>query len=159
MTTFISEVFAEMRAAKTKVEKIEILRKHNSPALRLILTEYFTAKFIKVTKPKYRADVAPIGLNPSHLFKASKQLYVFHEDFQLTNPEKRRNRVLVQLLESMCAEESKTFLGILQHKLKVPGLTEALVLEALPGLFTLPEKTVRRITKKKPKPTPTQVEK
>ena len=53
--------------------------------------------------------------------------------------EKRKNEILIQILESLEKEEANVFAGMLMKNLKVPHLTAKLIHEALPGL--LPEQT------------------
>ena len=49
--------------------------------------------------------------------------------------EKRKNEILIQILESLEEKEADVFIGVLKKDLKVPYLTEALVREAFPELL------------------------
>lgn len=138
MTLFISEVLQLVHEAKTRQEKVLILKKNNSPQLREVLNATYNRKFVQIRKPKYAPDNCPLGCNPNHLFQAHKSFYLFEEGTQI--PEDRLKRALIQLLESMHHLEGEVFLTTMKGKITlnnkaVKGLTKALVKEAFPGLF------------------------
>ena len=87
--------------------------------------------------PEYTPDDAPIGLNPSNLFQEIPKCTVFAEGHPAGKgvSNKRKEELLIQILESMHASESIIFEGMLRKKLKVKGLTEKMALEAIPDLY------------------------
>lgn len=132
----IPEVLELVQKAKTKQDKVEILRKNTHPALRDILRIQFDADVVSVLPegaPPYRKDDAPEGHSPSSLFKVHKQFkYFFKGPFANEAKPTRRESIFISALESMHPTESDLLVEAKDRKLK--GLTASIVNEAFPGL-------------------------
>jgi len=139
MTKYISELFQEFEKLKTKKEKLGFLwdHKRNGTFTGVLQGAFDPNIKWKVDIPPYTPDDAPIGMNPSNLFMEIPKCTIFaeghHSGANIT--EKRMNELLIQVLESMHASEALLFEGMLRKKLKVKGLTEKMVLEAIPDLY------------------------
>lgn len=152
----VPEVLELVRQAKTKQEKVEILRKNSHPALRDILRINFDADVVSVLpegSPPYKKDGGPEGNSPSSLFKVHKQFKYFFKGpiANQANPV-RRESIFIQALESMHPTESDLLIEVKDRKLK--GITKALVDEAFPGLVVKAYKkpaAKKSTTKKKEK--------
>ena len=152
----VPEVLELVRQAKTKQEKVEILRKNSHPALRDILRINFDADVVSVLpegSPPYKKDDGPEGNSPSSLFKVHKQFKYFFKGpiANQANPI-RRESIFIQALESMHPTESDLLIEVKDRKLK--GITKALVDEAFPGLVVKAYKkpaAKKSTTKKKEK--------
>lgn len=138
----VYEVLDDFRNAKTKQDRLDILRRNNSYALKNVLMGALDprVKFTVKKVPEYNKVDVPAGLSYSHMTEALSRVYLFTEG----NPkrpenltEKRATELLLQLLESLEPKEAEVFANMLQKDLKVPHLTSKLVNEAFPGL--LPE--------------------
>ena len=132
----VPEVLELVRQAKTKQEKVEILRANTHPALRDILRINFDADVVSILPegaPPYQKDDAPEGHSPSSLFKVHKQFKYFFKGpiANQANPA-RRESIFIQALESMHPTESDLLIEAKDRKIK--GITKALVDEAFPGL-------------------------
>jgi hypothetical protein len=136
----IYEVFDEFNKAKSKTDRIDTLRRNDTWALRQVLLGAFhpTVKFTVKKVPEYRKVEMPAGMSYGHMTEALSRVYLFQEG----NPrvpagltEKRKEELLMQLLESLEIQEAEVFGGMLLKNLKVKYLTEALVNEAFPGLL------------------------
>ena len=136
----VYEVFDDFKNVKTKAERLDVLRKNDSFALRQVLLGVFhpQIKFTVDKAPDFKRVPMPPGMSYSHMTEALSRVYLFMEG----NPkvpagltEKRKMEILIQILESLEEQEADIFLGLLKKDLKVPYLTEALVNETFPGLL------------------------
>lgn len=136
----IYEVFNEFRKATNKQERINILRQNDSFALRNVLYGTFHPgiEYTITELPKFRREPMPAGMSYSHMTNALDRMYLFVKN----NPrvpqgltEKRKNEILIQILESLEEQEADVFAGIILKKQDVPYLTLALVNEAFEGLL------------------------
>ena len=132
----VPEVLELVRQAKTKQEKVEILRANTHPALRDILRINIDADVVSVLPegaPPYQKDDAPEGYSVSSLYKTHKQFkYFFKGPIGDQVQAVRREKLFIDALESMHPTESDLLIEAKDRKLK--GITKALVDEAFPGL-------------------------
>lgn len=138
----IYEVFDDFRNATTKQDRLNVLRRNDSYALRNILTGAFDprVKFTVNKVPEYRKVDVPAGLSYSHMTEALSRVYLWVEGNPKTPKgltEKRATELLLQLLESLEPKEAEVFASMMRKDLKIPHLTVKLINEAFPGL--LPE--------------------
>lgn len=152
----VPEVLELVRQAKTKQEKVEILKTNSHPALRDILRIQFDADVISVLPegaPPYEKDDAPVGHSSSSLFRLHKRFKYFFKG-PVANQVKpiKRESLFIDALESMHPSESDLLIEVKDRKLK--GITKALVDEAFPGLVVKAYKqpaAKKATTKKKEK--------
>jgi len=141
MTKYISELFEEFEALKSRKTKLEFLKKHkDNVMLKAVLQGTFDPNIQwHCTKefPSYVPDDAPLGLNPSSLLSEIPKCGVFAVGHSKSKnvTSKRMTELLLQVLESMHPAESMIFEQMMKKKLKVNGLTEKLVLEVFPDLY------------------------
>lgn len=136
----IYEIFDEFTKAPSKNEKIDVLRKNKSMALITVLQGSFDPKIeFNVDKvPLYKPSDSPPGLGYSSLALELNRLYLFIKDHPKIPPgltEKRRQQILMQMLEVLEKREAEVFMNMLMKKQKVPGLTSKIVEEAFPGIL------------------------
>ena len=136
----VYEVFDEFKLAKTKAQRIEILKKNDSYALRQVLIGVFHPHINFTIKevPQFKREPMPPGMSYGHMTEALSRIYLFTEG----NPrvpegltDKRKTEILIQILESLEEKEADVFVSILKKDLKVPYLTAALVNETFPNLL------------------------
>lgn len=136
----VYEVFDDFKNAKTKQERLDVLRKNDTYALRNIILGAFVPgiKYTIDKVPSYNKIDVPPGMSYSHMTEALSRVYLFVKG----NPrrpvglsEKRETELLIQLLESLEPKEAEVFANMLRKDLKIPYLTEALIREAFPGLL------------------------
>ena len=78
------------------------------------------------------------GMAYNNMTQVMDKMYLFMKNNPRTPAgltEKRKNELLVQILESLEPKEADVFMGVLLKDQKVPYLTEALINEAFPGLL------------------------
>lgn len=135
----VYEVLDDFRAAKTKQDRIGVLRKNDTWALKSVLQAVFHPNVKFNTKvPEYNKVDVPPGMSYDHMTSALQRAYLFQEGNPRTPPaltDKRKEELLIQILESLEPKEAEVFCNMLKKDLKTPYLTEALVNEAFDGLL------------------------
>ena len=131
----ISEVLRKVSNAKTKKEKVEILHKHNSQALRSILIWNFDESVVSMLPEgdvPYTPNDAPVGTDHTRLEQEYKGLYRFVKGGADKLPSLKRESLFVQLLEGLSAEEAELICLVKDKKLssKYKRITKAVVQEA-----------------------------
>jgi len=133
------EIFEEFEEAKTRQEKIDVLKKHSDHWFVTFLNYAFNPDitFDFNTIPKYKPSVEPEGLNWSTLHLELRKLYLFMPSspkYKGKLPERKHTNLLLEILESVHAKEAKLLEQVFQKKMKVKGLTDKIVKEAFPDL-------------------------
>ena len=135
----LSEILRKVSNAKTKKEKVDLLRKNNSPALRQLMIINFDESVISVMPEgdvPYTPNDAPIGTDHSRLEQEYRGLYRFFKGGQDKLPSLKRESMFVQLLEGLSADEAELLVlakdGRMNEKYK--RITKAVVSEAFPQI-------------------------
>ena len=134
----ISEVLRKVSNAKTKQEKINLLRKHNSNALRQLLIINFDDSVISVMPEgdvPYTPNDAPAGTDHTRLEHEYRGLYRFFKGGAKL-PGLKREAMFVQLLEGLHADEAELIVLVKDGQLakKYKRITKAVVSEAYPQI-------------------------
>ena len=135
----ISEILRKVSNAKTKKEKVELLRKHNSNALRQMLIINFDES-IESVMPEgdvpYTPNDAPIGTDHSRLEQEYRGLYRFFKGGDPRLKSLKRESMFVQLLEGLSAEEAELLCLVKDGKLgdKYKRITKTVIQEAYPSI-------------------------
>ena len=137
----IHEVFDEFEEAKNKKERLKVIEKNLSPTLVKVLQLAFHPQYKwKITELpdsyKIPNDVLP-GLTFDGLPAQLRRLYMFEEGNSTAESltPKRREELLLQMLESIEPREAEVIIGILSKDLGVKGLDYKFVKEAFPQLL------------------------
>jgi len=134
-----SEIFEEFQEAKTKNERINILRKYDHPRFREFLFYALSKKIqFDIEAPNYRPAPEPAGLNYAYLDLETEKLYRFIKGHPrkpqgLTN--EKQKQLLVVVLESLYKDEAEILFKVINKKFEIPFLTQSLVNEAFPNLM------------------------
>ena len=133
------EIFEEFDNAKTREERITVLRKHGDERFREFLNYAFNTNIkFDVEIPRYRPAVEPAGLNFTYLSSEVTKFYRFitnqpRRQFGLT-PLKQK-QLLVVILESLHRDEAELLVRLIKGDIGIKYLTSNLVTEAFPGLL------------------------
>ena len=134
----ISEILRKVSNAKTKKEKVDLLRKHNTTALRQLLIINFDESIVSMMPEgdvPYTPNDAPVGTDHTRLESEYRGLYRFFKGGAKLSSLKRES-MFVQLLEGLAAEEAELLVlakdGRINEKYK--RLTKAVVSEAFPSI-------------------------
>tara|TARA_E500000178_G_scaffold304818_1_gene315871 strand:+ start:205 stop:666 length:462 start_codon:yes stop_codon:yes gene_type:complete len=145
----IPEVFKRFEGLTKKDERIALLKKYDHPALRDLLRVAFDADIVSILPkgaPPYTKDDAPEGMSQTSLYRTHKQFkYFFKGPIANAAEPIRREGIFLNIIETMHPSESEVLINAKDKKLKIKGLTKALINEAFPGLIV---KAVRKSTKK-----------
>ena len=135
----ISEILRKVSNAKTKSEKISLLQKHNTTALRQLLIINFDESIVSMMPEgdvPYTPNDAPVGTDHTRLESEYRGLYRFFKGGADKLPSLKRESMFVQLLEGLSAEEAELLVlakdGRINDKYK--RITKAVVSEAFPSI-------------------------
>ena len=106
----ISEILRKVSNAKTKKEKVDLLKKHNSTALRQLMIINFDESIISELPEgdvPYTPNDAPVGTDHTRLESEYKGLYRFFKGGDPRIKSLKRETLFVQLLEGLSAEEAE----------------------------------------------------
>ena len=134
----ISEILRKVSNAKTKAEKIKILRENNSSGLRQLLIINFDDSLISLMPEgdvPYTPNDAPVGTDHTRLEHEFKGLYRFFKGGAKL-PSLKRESMFVQLLEGLSAEEAELLVLVKDGQMnkKYKRITKAVVSEAFPQI-------------------------
>jgi hypothetical protein len=135
----LSEILRKVSNAKTKAEKIKILQKHNSTALRQILIINFDDSVVSMLPEgdvPYTPNEAPAGTDHTRLEHEFKGLYRFFKGGADKLPGMKRESMFVQLLEGLHADEAELIVLVKDGKMntKYKRITKAVISEAFPSI-------------------------
>ncbi len=135
----ISEILRKVSNAKTKAEKIKILRENNSTALRQILIINFDDSVVSMLPEgdvPYTPNDAPVGTDHSRLEQEYRGLYRFFKGGDARLKSAKRETMFIQLLEGLSAEEAELLCLVKDGKMntKYKRITKAVISEAFPSI-------------------------
>ena len=137
MKLLMNEVLQKVSNAKTKKEKIVLLQKLNTQALRSLLIINFDESVISMLPDgpvPYKPNEAPAGTEHTVLEKEYRLLYHFFKGGSKISQSKRE-QMFVGLLEGLTASEAEVLCLAKDKKLgKRWKITRATVTEAFPQI-------------------------
>ena len=134
-TPLMSEVLDKVAKAKTKAKKIELLRQHNTDALRMVLKSSFDPR-IEWDLPEgdvpYTPNEAPEGTEHNMLVHEARTLYHYIKGGNPKLTQNRRENMFIQLLEGLHRSEAEIIVAAKDKGLhrKYKGLSANVVREA-----------------------------
>ena len=134
-TPLMSEVLDKVAKAKTKAKKIELLRQHNTDALRMVLKSSFDPR-IEWDLPEgdvpYTPNEAPEGTEHNMLVHEARTLYHYIKGGNPKLTQNRRENMFIQLLEGLHQSEAEIIVAAKDKGLhrKYKGLSANVVREA-----------------------------
>lgn len=136
----IYEVFDEFVSAPTKQDKINVLRKNDTFALRNLLIGTYNpnVQFVIEKAPQYKPSDVPPGLGYTTIHQELGRVYLFEKNNPKVNhnlSQDRKEQLLIGMLEALEKREAEVFLNMILKKQNVPGLNKKIVNEAFPGLI------------------------
>ncbi len=138
-TLLLSEVLRKVSNAKTKDEKIKILRDNNSPALRALLIWNFDDS-IKSAIPDgdvpYTPNDAPAGTDHTRLSSQYKGFYRFCKGGDNRLSDMKRESMFIQMLEGLHKDEAELVCLVKDGNLNkgYKRITKAVVSGAFPQI-------------------------
>ena len=134
----ISEVLQKVSNAKTKAAKINLLREHNSNALRKILIMNFDPS-IESALPEgavpYKPNEAPPGTEHSQLSTEHRVLHYFVKGGADQLTQMKRESMFIQMCEGLHKDEAEVLCAVKDKRLgKKYRITKTVVTEAFPEI-------------------------
>ena len=134
-TMLFSEILDKVHKAKTKDQKVKILRENNTDALRMLLKAAYDPK-IKWVFPAgqvpYTPNDAPAGTEHTVLAMEAKKLWHFIQGADNQTKQHRKENMFFQMLEGLHESEAKLLVNAKDKKLHqiYKGLSSNVVREA-----------------------------
>jgi len=137
MKLLMHEVLQKVSNAKTKKEKIALLEKFNTPALRMLLIINFDDSVVSLLPPgdvPYTPNEAPEGTEHTILEKEARLLHHFFKGGSNVSQVKRE-QMFVQMLEGLNSGEAEALVKAKDKQIgKRWKITKACVTEAFPQI-------------------------
>lgn len=135
----VHEVLDLVRKKKSKAEKIEVLKQHESWALKDILRGTFDEaiewNLPKGESPPYEANAEHNA--PGNLLRENNKFKYFVKGGPGDKmPKFKREKIFIGLLETIHPKDAELVIGMINKKLPVDGITKNVVKEAFPNLIT-----------------------
>jgi hypothetical protein len=104
----------------------------------LVGTFHPNVEFFIESTPTWKPSDSPPGLGYTSIHQEMDRAYLFEKNNPRVDPNlsyKRKEQILIQILEALEAKEAKVFLNMLLKRQNVRGLNYAIVKEAFPDLL------------------------
>ena len=136
MKQYVYEVLEEVTKARTKGEKIKLLKQNESWALKDVIRGSMDSKVLwnlPAGTPPYTAS--PAHLHPSNLLKENTKFKYFVKGGPGDKLQKyKREQIFIGMLEGVHPEDAKIIISMI-NKQNIKGLSRPVVEEAFPGLL------------------------
>ena len=135
----ISEILRKVSNAKTKKEKVDLLREFNTPALRMLLIWNYDDSVISEIPEgdvPYTPNEAPVGTDHTRLEQEYRGFYRFVKGGDPKLKGLKRESMFIQLLEGLSNEEADLLCLVKDGNLtsKYKRITKAVISEAFPSI-------------------------
>jgi hypothetical protein len=131
----ISEILEQVHKAKTKADKLKILRDNDTQPMRIVIKSSFDPK-VEWVLPKgnvpFKANTAPAGTEHTRLSSEAKKLYHYVKSGDSVTPQYKKELMFIQLLEGLHESEARLIINAKDKKLHqiYKGLSKDLIKEA-----------------------------
>ena len=135
MHLLFNEIFDKVSKAKTKPQKIDILKEHESDSLKMLIKSSFDPKIewvLPVGNVPYVANEAPAGTEHTVLESECRKIWHFIKGADRQTPQFKKEQMFVRMLEGLQEEEAKVLISAKDKKLHqmVKCLSKQVVKEA-----------------------------
>jgi len=133
---YVYEVIEEAQKAKAKADKIQVLKKNESWALKDILRGTYDSTVSWLLPPGEPPYTPNDGHNaPSNLLKRHKDFWYFIKGGAGQKmPAFKREKIFIGLIESIDPKDARLVISMI-NKEKLKGITRPVIEEAFPGLL------------------------
>ena len=134
-TLLYSEILDKVHKAKTKDQKVSILKQNDSEGLRMVIKSSFDPKIewsIPEGEVPYRANDVPAGTEHTVLAMESKKLWHFIKGADKGTPQHKKEQMFIQMLEGLHDSEAKLLVAAKDKRIHqvYKGLSTNVVKEA-----------------------------
>jgi len=137
VTRRVHEVIDMVSKAKTKEDKINLLKEHESQALKDVLVGAYHSN-VEWNLPRGRPpfEASQEGSIPSNLLKQTGNFNDLVKGGPGDNlPAFKRERIFIRMIENVHPDDAELLLKMVAKKQLAKGVTKKLVEEAFPGLI------------------------
>ena len=139
MAKLISDIFKEVEKTKGRKDKVAKLKQYaNNKTFMQILEAVCDVRIIfelPEGTPPYNTPEDMID-NTGGLYQEARKLYIFTKNRRSSDIHQiKRERIFIEMLESIHPEDAKLMLSVKDKKLPYKGITVKLIEEAFPGRF------------------------
>ena len=140
MNLLVSEILDQVDGLKTKQEKIDLLKRYENPAIRLVLRINFDPNLnmgLPEGEPPYKKELdKPIGYHETNLIKELRRFYIWL-DPKTQLPKVRKEKLFIEMLEGLHHTEAEVLCLAKDRKLqkKYKSVKADIVRESYPGLL------------------------
>ena len=134
-TLLFSEILDKVHKAKTKEQKVKILRDYNTDALRMVIKSSFDPQItwiIPSGNVPYKPNDVPAGTEHTTLSIESRKLWHFIKGADNETPQFRKEQMFLQMCEGLHKSEAELLVNAKDKKLHqvYKGLSTNVVKEA-----------------------------
>lgn len=131
----ISEIVEQVCKATNREDKINILRRHDSQALRTYL-KLAIDKNMRMLIPEGTPNFRPCEQLDVEwvLYNELRRMYIFYPGGNPNLSQGRREALFITLLESMGQKDAEFLCNVVKDKKLPQGISAKLIKEAYPGL-------------------------
>lgn len=149
MQLLISEIIDQIDKAKTKQEKIELFKKHETPCLRGLMRINFDKTVtmgLPEGEPPFKKEDRPVGYQESTLLLEYRRFYIWLDSNQKL-PKIKKEKLFIEMLEGLHHSEAEILCLIKDQKLqkKYKTVKEDLIREVWPQLLPPPVKEEKKL--------------
>ena len=134
-TLLYSEILDKVHKAKTKDQKVSLLKQNDSEGLRMVIKSSFDPKIewaIPEGEVPYRPNDVPAGTEHTVLAMESKKLWHFIKGADKGTPQHKKEQMFIQMLEGLHDSEAKLLIAAKDKRIHqvYKGLSTNVVKEA-----------------------------
>ena len=134
-TLLFSDILNKVHKAKTKAQKVEILQKYDTQALRMLLKASFDPTkewVIPACEVPFTPNDAPEGTEHTVLAQETKKLWHFIKGADNETKQVQKENMFIQICEALCEAEAKLLIAAKDKRLHqvYKGLSKDVVKEA-----------------------------
>ena len=134
-TLLFSDILTKVHKAKTKAQKVEILQRYDTQALRMLLKASFDPTkewVIPAGEVPFKPNEAPEGTEHTVLAQETKKLWHFIKGADNETKQAQKENMFIQICEALCEAEAKLLIAAKDKRLHqvYKGLSKDVVKEA-----------------------------
>ena len=119
-TLLYSEILDKVHKAKTKDQKVSLLKQNDSEGLRMVIKSSFDPKIewaIPEGEVPYKPNDVPAGTEHTVLAMESKKLWHFIKGADAQTPQHKKEQMFIQMLEGLHDSEAKLLIAAKDKKI------------------------------------------
>jgi hypothetical protein len=133
----LPEIFDRVGSKGTIDEKVTMLKRYDTKALRWFVDSTYNRDFSDIIIPEYKKSNNPPGISFININKAIPRIEVAIKN---KDNERIRDRNLILVLEGLSAEEAALIEKLIKGERKITGVSKTVFKKVYPEFFRTEEK-------------------